>query len=165
MTSTVKSRRTRRRNRSLLAASQPPHTPCQSQNQSANHNPKQATCQPQPKPKHPRHIQVSVSSLQPPLALPVVRARRVGDKSQRSFVTMVLSVLSSRAGAARGALRPLSQHARKHQSHQARHATTISVREALNLGMDEEMERDETVFVMGEEVAQYQGAYKVTKGT
>lgn len=38
------------------------------------------------------------------------------------------------------------------------------VREALNQGMDEEMERDESVFIMGEEVAQYQGAYKVTKG-
>lgn len=32
------------------------------------------------------------------------------------------------------------------------------------MAMDEEMERDEDVFVMGEEVAQYQGAYKVTKG-
>lgn len=32
------------------------------------------------------------------------------------------------------------------------------------MGIDEEMARDEKVFVMGEEVAQYQGAYKVTKG-
>eukprot|EP00529_Nitzschia_sp_RCC80_P025888 CAMPEP_0113439742 /NCGR_PEP_ID=MMETSP0014_2-20120614/196_1 /TAXON_ID=2857 /ORGANISM="Nitzschia sp." /LENGTH=344 /DNA_ID=CAMNT_0000330509 /DNA_START=93 /DNA_END=1128 /DNA_ORIENTATION=+ /assembly_acc=CAM_ASM_000159 len=31
-------------------------------------------------------------------------------------------------------------------------------------GLDEEMERDEKVYIMGEEVAQYQGAYKVTKG-
>lgn len=30
--------------------------------------------------------------------------------------------------------------------------------------MEEEMIRDETVFVMGEEVARYNGAYKVTKG-
>lgn len=30
--------------------------------------------------------------------------------------------------------------------------------------MDEEMERDEKVFILGEEVAQYDGAYKVTKG-
>jgi len=37
-------------------------------------------------------------------------------------------------------------------------------REALNSAMEEEMIRDETVFVMGEEVAQYNGAYKVTKG-
>jgi pyruvate dehydrogenase E1 component beta subunit len=39
-----------------------------------------------------------------------------------------------------------------------------SVREAICEGIDEEMERDEAVFIMGEEVAQYQGAYKVTKG-
>ncbi len=39
-----------------------------------------------------------------------------------------------------------------------------TVREALRDGMAEEMRRDETVFIMGEEVAQYQGAYKVTQG-
>lgn len=35
------------------------------------------------------------------------------------------------------------------------------VRDALNQAMDEELERDERVFLMGEEVAQYDGAYKV----
>ncbi|KAH8049612.1 pyruvate dehydrogenase [Aureococcus anophagefferens] len=40
----------------------------------------------------------------------------------------------------------------------------VTIREALNMAMDEEMETDESIFVMGEEVAQYQGAYKVTKG-
>ena len=40
----------------------------------------------------------------------------------------------------------------------------MTVREALNQGMDEEMERDEKVYIIGEEVAQYNGAYKVTKG-
>ncbi|MGJ3648773.1 pyruvate dehydrogenase complex E1 component subunit beta [Sphingomonas sp. GlSt437] len=39
-----------------------------------------------------------------------------------------------------------------------------TVREALRDGMAEEMRRDGRVFVMGEEVAQYQGAYKVTQG-
>ena len=38
----------------------------------------------------------------------------------------------------------------------------ISVRESLRQAMDEELARDERVFVIGEEVAQYQGAYKVT---
>ncbi|RMY77339.1 hypothetical protein D0862_13576 [Hortaea werneckii] len=38
------------------------------------------------------------------------------------------------------------------------------VRDALNEAMAEEMERNEKVFLMGEEVAQYNGAYKVTKG-
>jgi pyruvate dehydrogenase E1 component beta subunit len=40
----------------------------------------------------------------------------------------------------------------------------ITMREALNQALREEMRRDENVFLMGEEVAEYQGAYKVTKG-
>ena len=40
----------------------------------------------------------------------------------------------------------------------------MTIREALNQALREEMQRDETVFLMGEEVAAYQGAYKVTKG-
>jgi len=39
----------------------------------------------------------------------------------------------------------------------------LTVRDALRDAMAEEMRRDETVFVMGEEVAEYQGAYKVTR--
>ena len=42
--------------------------------------------------------------------------------------------------------------------------TSTSVRDALRDAMAEEMRRDDRVFVMGEEVAQYQGAYKVTQG-
>src|SRR5690606_31673845 len=41
---------------------------------------------------------------------------------------------------------------------------TMTVREALRDAMAEEMRRDETVFLMGEEVAEYQGAYKVSQG-
>ena len=40
----------------------------------------------------------------------------------------------------------------------------MTVRQALNEAMAEEMRRDKDVFVMGEEVAEYQGAYKVTQG-
>lgn len=40
----------------------------------------------------------------------------------------------------------------------------ISYREALNQAMVEEMDRDENVFLMGEEVGHYQGAYKVSQG-
>jgi pyruvate/2-oxoglutarate/acetoin dehydrogenase E1 component len=40
----------------------------------------------------------------------------------------------------------------------------LTFREALGQAMEEEMDRDETVFLMGEEVAQYNGAYKVSKG-
>ncbi len=41
---------------------------------------------------------------------------------------------------------------------------TMTMREALRDAMAEEMRRDEDVFVMGEEVAEYQGAYKITQG-
>lgn len=40
----------------------------------------------------------------------------------------------------------------------------VEMREALRQAMDEEMARDQNVFIMGEEVAEYNGAYKVTKG-
>eukprot|EP00999_Lentomonas_sp_LEN2_P002642 NODE_519_length_1402_cov_86.981961_g485_i0.p1 GENE.NODE_519_length_1402_cov_86.981961_g485_i0~~NODE_519_length_1402_cov_86.981961_g485_i0.p1 ORF type:complete len:367 (+),score=66.79 NODE_519_length_1402_cov_86.981961_g485_i0:264-1364(+) len=42
--------------------------------------------------------------------------------------------------------------------------TKVTVRDALNMALEEEMIRDEKVFILGEEVGQYQGAYKVTKG-
>jgi len=42
--------------------------------------------------------------------------------------------------------------------------TNLTVREALRDAIAEEMRRDETVFLMGEEVAEYQGAYKVSQG-
>jgi pyruvate dehydrogenase E1 component beta subunit len=41
---------------------------------------------------------------------------------------------------------------------------TLTIRDALNLAMKEELARDEKVFIMGEEVAEYDGAYKVTRG-
>jgi pyruvate dehydrogenase E1 component beta subunit len=41
---------------------------------------------------------------------------------------------------------------------------TLTVREALRDAMAEEMRRDDNVFLMGEEVAEYQGAYKVSQG-
>ncbi len=41
---------------------------------------------------------------------------------------------------------------------------TMTVREALREAMAEEMDRDETVYLMGEEVGEYQGAYKISQG-
>lgn len=60
----------------------------------------------------------------------------------------------------------------KNQGHGSRNLSTssslsvkqLAVRDALNLAIDDELSRDERVFVMGEEVAQYDGAYKVTRG-
>ncbi|KAJ7665546.1 thiamine diphosphate-binding protein [Mycena rosella] len=64
----------------------------------------------------------------------------------------------SAALAASNALRA----ARRYASSDAEH--TMTVRDALNAAMEEEMIRDEKVFILGEEVARYNGAYKVTKG-
>jgi pyruvate dehydrogenase E1 component beta subunit len=47
---------------------------------------------------------------------------------------------------------------------EATEMVTMTVREALRDAMAEEMRRDETVFILGEEVAEYQGAYKITQG-
>src|SRR5262244_2301597 len=41
---------------------------------------------------------------------------------------------------------------------------TMTYQQALRLAMTEEMERDENVFICGEEVGQYQGTYRVTQG-
>ncbi|XP_043471907.1 pyruvate dehydrogenase E1 component subunit beta, mitochondrial [Leptopilina heterotoma] len=43
-------------------------------------------------------------------------------------------------------------------------AQTVTVREALNAALDEEIARDDRVFLLGEEVALYDGAYKVSRG-
>ena len=43
-------------------------------------------------------------------------------------------------------------------------AKSITNREALNSALDEELARDPKAFIIGEEVGQYQGAYKITKG-
>lgn len=43
-------------------------------------------------------------------------------------------------------------------------ARTLALRDAIREGMIEEMRRDDSVFLMGEEVAEYNGAYKVSKG-
>jgi pyruvate dehydrogenase E1 component beta subunit len=40
----------------------------------------------------------------------------------------------------------------------------MTVRDSLRVAMTDEMRRDENVFLMGEEVGEYQGAYKVSKG-
>ena len=58
---------------------------------------------------------------------------------------------------------PVTEHAPQAEIPADTAYTRTSVRDALRDAMAEEMRRDETVFVMGEEVAEYQGAYKVTR--
>ncbi|KAH8830509.1 pyruvate dehydrogenase e1 component beta subunit [Flagelloscypha sp. PMI_526] len=72
-----------------------------------------------------------------------------------------LRALTRVSPVARRSLRPTVLLTRSYAS-QAEH--TMTVREALNAAMEEEMLRDDHVFVLGEEVARYNGAYKVTKG-
>ncbi|XP_024988560.1 pyruvate dehydrogenase E1 component subunit beta-1, mitochondrial-like isoform X1 [Cynara cardunculus var. scolymus] len=59
-------------------------------------------------------------------------------------------------------LRPVAATMRTYSS--ATKEVTMTVRDALNSALDEEMAADPNVFIMGEEVGEYQGAYKITKG-
>ena len=68
---------------------------------------------------------------------------------------------SNGEGAAQPAAAPASEPGKAAPAGETLRQT---VREALRDAMAEEMRRDETVFLMGEEVAEYQGAYKVSQG-
>lgn len=57
-------------------------------------------------------------------------------------------------------VRQLGVHAPRRTSHDSCYPQ-MTVRDALNVAMEEEMLRDESVFILGEEVARYNGAYKV----
>src|SRR5207302_415578 len=66
-----------------------------------------------------------------------------------------------------GALRrsePRSRSRRAHDPRVGRLMATLTYRDALNQALREEMQRDPNVFLMGEEVGVYQGAYKVSRG-
>ncbi|HZN05619.1 MAG TPA: pyruvate dehydrogenase complex E1 component subunit beta [Pyrinomonadaceae bacterium] len=52
----------------------------------------------------------------------------------------------------------------QHRTEPANKMPTLTIRDALNQAIREELARDEKVFIMGEEVAEYDGAYKVTRG-
>jgi pyruvate dehydrogenase E1 component beta subunit len=55
----------------------------------------------------------------------------------------------------------IQSHSRNLSTTSSLSAKQLTVRDALNSAIDEELGRDDRVFVMGEEVAQYDGAYKV----
>lgn len=75
---------------------------------------------------------------------------------------MLASVL--RAGRAVAGARRVASAGKLAQRSMATVASEMTLRDAINTAIDEEMARDPNVFIIGEEVAQYQGAYKVTKG-
>jgi pyruvate dehydrogenase E1 component beta subunit len=62
------------------------------------------------------------------------------------------------------ALRFIKQGNARSFSATAANKAQMTVRDALNLALDEELARDNKVFLIGEEVGQYQGAYKVSRG-
>src|SRR5690606_15913029 len=62
-----------------------------------------------------------------------------------------------------GAVRPAAEPLKDAELPEGARMIRQTVRDALRDAMAEEMRRDETVFLMGEEVAQYQGAYKVSR--
>ncbi|CDH51575.1 thiamin diphosphate-binding protein [Lichtheimia corymbifera JMRC:FSU:9682] len=70
------------------------------------------------------------------------------------------------AATARRAVKPAfsSAYAVSQQRFNSSSTVEMTVRDALNQALEEELTRDEKVFLLGEEVAQYNGAYKVTKG-
>ena len=59
---------------------------------------------------------------------------------------------------------PVESRAKEPDYPEGTEMVSLTVREALRDAMAEEMRADEMVFVMGEEVAEYQGAYKITQG-
>src|SRR5207245_5434293 len=65
-----------------------------------------------------------------------------------------------RARRERGRARPRRRRRRQGELTMA----LLTMREALNQALREEMARDPTVFILGEEVGAYQGAYKITQG-
>jgi pyruvate dehydrogenase E1 component beta subunit len=71
---------------------------------------------------------------------------------------------SARPAAAVTAARPNGHSIGQDEIPQGAEFVTMTVRDALRDAMAEEMRRDDTVFLMGEEVGQYQGAYKVSQG-
>ncbi|PIA50958.1 hypothetical protein AQUCO_01100046v1 [Aquilegia coerulea] len=82
----------------------------------------------------------------------------LGTLRQKVFSTGVSS--SSVIGQSLLRIRPSFSATRSYASS----VKEMTVRDALNSALDEEMSADPKVFVMGEEVGEYQGAYKITKG-
>ena len=74
------------------------------------------------------------------------------------------SARASRRSGATGGTRPKAVAEPDPEVPEGTEMVTMTIREALRDAMAEEMRRDPDVFVMGEEVAEYQGAYKVTQG-
>ena len=106
---------------------------------------------------------VKVNSL---IALLLEEGEKAEDlKNEAKIIPMTASVSEASAPTA-AASRPAAAQSSAAPANEKTYSKfkTQTVREALRDGMAEEMRRDKNVFLMGEEVAQYQGAYKISQG-
>jgi hypothetical protein len=103
-----------------------------------------------------RASRLASSVVKPSSTVPIVSAaRRIYTPSQSLGVQAALRTLTPN-------IKGLSfDKVQRLYATQATDTVQITVRDALNAALEEEMERDETVFLLGEEVAMYNGAYKV----
>jgi pyruvate dehydrogenase E1 component beta subunit len=99
---------------------------------------------------------VKKTSVPPPVELPTRSTARTGKPAAKAPLAEVprAASLPRKTGVA----------ARDPDVPAGTEFVSMTVRDALRDAMAEEMRRDDTVFLMGEEVAQYQGAYKVSQG-
>ncbi|GMH31517.1 hypothetical protein Nepgr_033360 [Nepenthes gracilis] len=92
---------------------------------------------------------------------PNLRSSITGQVSESARgMSRILLQRVARGGAAASSFRHLQNVTRAYSSA----AKEMTVRDALNSALDEEMAADPRVFLMGEEVGEYQGAYKISKG-
>jgi len=82
----------------------------------------------------------------------------------RSATKQILNLAGKPMQSNNQLLQSMAQQSQRNFVASAGAATRMTVREAINSAMCDEIERDDKVFLMGEEVAQYNGAYKVSKG-
>jgi pyruvate dehydrogenase E1 component beta subunit len=87
-----------------------------------------------------------------------------GKTDEADVVVAPLAVPDKAAPSAKPAAEPSRSAAPEPEVPEGTEMVSMTMREALRDAMAEEMRRDPDVFVMGEEVAEYQGAYKVSQG-
>ena len=91
-------------------------------------------------------------------------ARLAGAEPQRQAAPAPKPAQEAPVRTAPAAPKPITAAAADPEAPTGVHMVKTTVRDALRDAMAEEMRRDADVFLMGEEVAQYQGAYKVSRG-
>lgn len=99
-----------------------------------------------------------------PIAVLVEEGEEIGDVSTAPAPAPAPVPEDEPAPVAKAAAAPISEAPTEPEIPAGTEMKSTTVREALRDAMAEEMRLDENVFVMGEEVAEYQGAYKITQG-